>query len=419
MSFYSSGLKTDYVDPVYDRKNFRSEFRLDADTLYLSNLRLLDVSAKTAAGTAEYNALGGCLALIKSIQLLDGNERLDAVHQFHLSSAFKNYNNSNEANRNVKAETAKNSLGYVFNGVQGAGSSAQIEVANPPDNMTTSESTTAKSWIDLKKAMPFLDAVNYLPTNVFKNLRVVVEYNTDSSLFARSSVTTFETIQPLLVVDEMQDSDTKMQLMKSFQGANYVSLENDRVIIPAGSGVDAANPNPTQSTNLLVNGFNNKRVNRMFMVNTPTVEATYKTAGVDDGFGRLSSMAQLDQSVNFRVNGSNLLPYAVDRPNKRLGRLTDVWGTCNTFSNDLFIVDASNHIEDPDRLGKCDYQAANMHGMRVRELQLQYSRTNEYDAALPSQQNGVYNQKLELNLFAEVQKVLSVKPNGEYDVSYM
>ena len=419
MSFYSSGLKTDYIDPVYDRKNFRSEFRLDRDTLYLSNLRLLDVAAKTAAGQESYNALGGCLALIKSIQLLDGNERLDAIHNFHLESAFKNYNNSNEANRNVKSETTKNSLGYVFNGVQSSISSAQIQVANTPAQMNTTESTTAKSWVDLKKAMPFLDAVNYLPTNVFTNLRVVVEYNTDSTLFAEQSLTTFETIQPLLVVDEMQDSDTKMQLMKSFQGANYVSLENDRVIIPAPNNVSAGNPNPEQSVNLLVNGFNNKRVNRMFIVNTPTVTSTFKSAGVDLGFGKLSSMAQLDQSVNFRVNGSNLYPYPIDRPNKRLGRLTDVWGTCNTFSNDLFIVDGSNHIEKPDRLGKCDYQPANMHGERVRELQLQYKRTNEYDASESSQSNGLYNQKLELNLFAEVQKVLTVKPNGEYDVSYM
>ena len=42
MSFYSSqDIKTSIIDPVYDRTNFKTLFKLDSNTTYLSNMRLL------------------------------------------------------------------------------------------------------------------------------------------------------------------------------------------------------------------------------------------------------------------------------------------------------------------------------------------------------------------------------------------
>lgn len=44
MSLYNSTVKTRIIDPVFDRSNFRTEYRLGGtDALYLSNMRLLDM----------------------------------------------------------------------------------------------------------------------------------------------------------------------------------------------------------------------------------------------------------------------------------------------------------------------------------------------------------------------------------------
>jgi len=84
MTFYTSGLKTVLIDPIFDRANFGSEFRLHPDTVYLPQFRLLNVGVTTATDNIEYNSLTGSYGLIRSIELLDGNQLIDKVEQFAL-----------------------------------------------------------------------------------------------------------------------------------------------------------------------------------------------------------------------------------------------------------------------------------------------------------------------------------------------
>ena len=58
--FHTAGIKTSLIDAVYDRTNFRSEFRFDVDKVYLSNARLLGVGVVKVGGAgSSYNKLVG------------------------------------------------------------------------------------------------------------------------------------------------------------------------------------------------------------------------------------------------------------------------------------------------------------------------------------------------------------------------
>ncbi len=65
---YNSSITTRLIDPVFDKEKFRSEFRLQPDTAYLTNLRLLSVGVKSTPAQA-LNPLTGSQGCIKSIQL--------------------------------------------------------------------------------------------------------------------------------------------------------------------------------------------------------------------------------------------------------------------------------------------------------------------------------------------------------------
>ena len=86
MTFYNASLKTHLVDPIYDTSKFQTEFRLQGDTVYLSNMRLLDVGC-TVDSAVAYNALAGAYSVIKSIHLYDGNQLLDQLLEANIWAA--------------------------------------------------------------------------------------------------------------------------------------------------------------------------------------------------------------------------------------------------------------------------------------------------------------------------------------------
>ena len=116
MSFYTPGLKSHVVDAVHDSTNFRTEFRLKPNTVYLTNFRIANLGAKLA--TADiYNPLAGYASLIKSIHIYDGNQLLDQLLEFPLWAGFTSYNQSNKANVDMRRMLMADSTGFVFEGL--------------------------------------------------------------------------------------------------------------------------------------------------------------------------------------------------------------------------------------------------------------------------------------------------------------
>ena len=213
MAFYKASVKTNLIDPTLDN-NRRCEFRFGEDQVILSNMRIANLGI-TANPGSTYNMGAGAYEVIKSIHLYDGSTLLDQQLEFGKYVAWKNYNKQNSSNKDLNGFLSGNGLGYE---IQGEGT----DVAAPKINSsfvsrayTTLDTTTFKSWLDLKSCLPMLQSVLYLPTSVFKNLRLVIEFN-------KAVGTAQNTTAPLLIADEMVDSSVKNNLLSAFKGVEFV-----------------------------------------------------------------------------------------------------------------------------------------------------------------------------------------------------
>ena len=422
MSFYTSGLRTSLIDSTYDRANFRTEFRFTEDKIYLSNMRVLNVGVTSNDATGRaYNKLVGTYGVIKQISLLDGNEVLSSMQDFNRYSAFKSYVKKNDANNSVNTYLQKNNMGFIFEDIDSAAGRTKLEHLQDAEQITNDPVTTAKGWLSLRDCIPFLSASQYVPTNVFKNLRLVIEYDTKKSSFTEASLPNYATIEPVLVADEMVNSAVAMQMMQDYKGLEWTDIETDRTYLNAIPGIDVATPNPKQSETFLIGGYNNKRVGRVVLANVPTVEATYKTGDYFYDYANMGSTGMLEQSVQVLLNGSNLFPAPIDTANKRLAMLVDNYGDAvQPLSYGSYYDPSMGDIvvDNYEVLNNTDYMVFNLGGTRVQDLQLEYSRKGQIVTGSNNQQLERFNQPLVLQTFAEVQKTLTLGAGGKYVIGY-
>ena len=98
MSYYTSDIKTHEIQAYTNSSNFRTEFRLDENKLYMSNMRLMNVGWVQSGANRDINRLVGSYGVIKSLNLFDDNELIDGLDNFNLWAAFSCYNKKNDSN---------------------------------------------------------------------------------------------------------------------------------------------------------------------------------------------------------------------------------------------------------------------------------------------------------------------------------
>lgn len=409
MSFYTSSIHSQQIDPRLDQSNQRAEFRFDEDTVYLSNMRLLNVGITATIG--NYNKAAGVLSVIKNIQLLDGaGQVLDQLRKVDRYGAFINYNKANDSNKSINTFLKQHNLGYEVGNIDDSTVPENIKVRTPFTNpkFDTTLANTKRGWLDLKELLPMLSSVLYLPTQVFKNLTLRVEFN--SAVGSAQNTTA-----PLLVVDSMADSSNAMRMVNAFKGANYVSVEHDQVFID-GLSPTAGTPNPVQSTRKILKGFDNKFVNRMVFMKEPSSDST----DISTQLGSLGSQLYLKEEENLRVDGRTLLVGSgLDTPAKALAKLSDVYGTCNAYLNKLATNGSILAPDEDSCLGEQDYRAF-LVGQYVTDMEVSFGRTGDRDTGATDEANSKkgINNSLTLHAFGEVRKTLQVQPNGTYLISY-
>jgi len=415
--FYNSSITTRLIDPVYDRATFRSEYRLQPDTAYLSNLRLLDCGISSTPAQS-LNALTGSYGCIKSIQLYDGNQLLDQLLEASIYNAFKTYNHDNDTNISITRYTANTGLGYVATGNQNVAADGtygkddiKVSVQNP------NNSSIGKSWIALNQMLPFLRAALTLPTNVYKSLRLVVNWKSSNELqdlVADDKSHTLSTYENcVLVADEFNPSETRDKIMGNYNGVSYRPVEHDSVDLPpiqtATTAVQVA-----QSNSNLVKGFNGKMLHKLLMVQTPTDSTTWTSGNVNLGYANQGSKSLYKSNYQVRVNGANKLTRTGwSGHNQRLGELVDTFGEVNTVlgQNQTFLPEGNNYIEYGNQtMGELDYTGLDIQD-RVDELIVEVDRTGVYGDPSSSQ-------RIRLNLFGEVDKQVVMRSDGRYNVIY-
>lgn len=323
-------MKTHLVDPVHDNANFRTEFRLHPNTAYLSNFRIANLGCH-ADVKSKCNASTGVHGALQSIHLHDGNQLLDQMLQFPTWSAFSNCNKSNQTTMDAAKNLAKNNLGFTFAGEDQATSDGTSLLLNAvitprfsPDECNTTSSTTAKGWLSLKSILPLLDRSIYMPTGVFKDSRLVLQHESNPSVVVEGA-TSASAEEPMLIVDEIVDPSKQKQINDECKGLRFVGLEHDRLFLNGLAAADAVS-SVTQTSS----GFDDKTINRMLIVNAP-VNASGNSTTFSTNHRDKGSVALLNQKIQIRINGQNRCPRdGITRPNERLAKLTDVWGTCNS-----------------------------------------------------------------------------------------
>ena len=419
MSFFTSGVHTRYIQPTTNTNRFRTEFRLNQgdDVIYFTDLRLCNLGFSSASGNQKINELNGLYSCIKNLTLMDGNITLSQVLNLDKYSGFKCYNKTNDENLSKNQELKKNNMGFVTvgeNPTDGSNSRPQIGTLHSEISTTTDVSTTPQSWFSLKEYLPMLDESRYLPLSVYKDLRVVIEYSSSLDDMLPNGSSQISTVEPFLVVSELTNEEAKNQIRKQYNGVVFQELEHSRVRLDELNPT-AGDPNPKQDVTFTINSFNNKTLNRLLMIKTPT--QTSSTA-----YGKLGSVGQYKEQTQVFVNGASLLPDSgLTTHNQAQAMLYDLWGDANNIVGADWLPDTSNAVDDADdRLGQLDYRSVMVENF-VNDFQIQFQRNGQYKQGVAdeNQKNQKYNQALNIQLFGEVNKAVAVNPDGSYQVRYL
>tara|TARA_R100000773_G_scaffold41680_1_gene38358 strand:+ start:446 stop:1753 length:1308 start_codon:yes stop_codon:yes gene_type:complete len=433
MSF--SNVQQRILEPVFDKSGLRVEFRLPSESAFLSDLRLINIGIDSDSATDEPNRLLGVLGAIKRIAILDGSEQLDAINVATIYNAFRNANQVNDANLSMNRFLKYLQTGYVFQGnYEIAAANGQFNVSPPKITQQNSinyagggsKLNSQRAWISLKDMLPFLRSSIVLPTSVFRQMRVVVEFNSSAELqyLTQVSTATRTTAEgALLLADEVAAGPMRDSLMKEFKGVVYRPIESELVIAPAITGLAdvAGQATSDQKNQYLLTGANGKKLYKMAIVQTPTDTATWLDGANVKGFGNVGSVAQFKTGVQLIVNGVPKLPSTGMRPsatgsyaNRRLAFLNDSWGIFNVITGQNQVAlnqpRTADYLADQNLIGQQDYIGI-LVDENINELQLQYDRTGVVN-------NAALNQSLDLNCFYEVEKAVVMNSDMTYNVIY-
>tara|TARA_R110002012_G_scaffold3673_2_gene17255 strand:+ start:1418 stop:2671 length:1254 start_codon:yes stop_codon:yes gene_type:complete len=416
MDLYASGsIRTHYIDPVSFVPNGRCAFELDASkTAYLTNMRLLDLGVVSNAQVG-YNEGLGCLALIKNIRLMDARTELSALRNPAQYLFWKNSNRTNSDNKSQDKYLKRNNLGQTINSADNLITSVQGNGGNA-DTATTS---TTNAYIDLREVFPLLNQIQLLPTSVFRNLRIEIEFEARQARQVLADVTkTISVNRPVLACDFTDNMELVNQGMQTLmeRGAVWNEIENDNFTI-AGNA-QATNIEVRQEQAFQSLAYRGKYLERILLCKQlSNVALEAPTAAVLGYGGVASSQAWLQQHTQMRLNGKNILPgfSGATGDMERLGMVADEWGVATMIpgSNYYDWANMGEVTKDVNYAGQQSWDCIRI-GARVRELQVQVSRLNNQDTTVAKNST---NAACVVNLYAEVRKVMTINADG-YTVIY-
>ena len=416
MSYNNGAIETEYIDPVSFTTS-RCAFELNPTRLgILPNMRLLDIGVTNGTGVSAYARGLGAAALIKNIRLLDGRTELSCLRNVAPYIQFKNMNRSNDINKSNDSYLKRSRVGFEVNGLD---NNVQ-HLYDTGSSTTVADGNTASAYLDLRELLPVLNVVPVLPTSVFKNLRLEVEFNTNNTTAQIVSNNNYVTtaLRPVLAYDYVSDPRILAPLTERLEnGVQWSEIEWDNYVVPEVTlGGDTESVQTTSNQSL---GFIDKRVGRLVVIKTLVNAALEVTAGnLVQGFGGVaSSQAVRQQTLQVRLNGKNVFPGAngVNKPNEMLGVVVDAYGDMQAYpGSNLYQWDDNTRLVTPAELGGQSAYAACAVNARVADLQMVLQRTNNQDTSTKS----ATNDALQINLYAEIAKVITFASDS-YSVMYM
>jgi len=434
-----------YVEPSFDSNSFRTEFRLnDAVGVYKSDFRLTGIGLqKNDNGNDAYNILTGAYGIISSIQITSGSQVLDEVRNFSQYVALKNLLHSNNENSSAFRFLAKNKLGYVGDGDVAFDADGD-PVVDGNDGVKITNNVPSKGnviygldaasrakannfgWLDLSDCLGFLRESPYVPTNVYPDLRITVNYESSAQLtnVVTTSNVNISTNKPLLICEYEPDVNVAMSLMNNYEGVSFNAVVHDSVVLSASTVAQDATL--VQEDNFLLKGFNDKFIEKMVIVNTPLDQTSWRTGNTNISTSNLGSVSQLSWQIQMRINGVEMFPSpngALAGKNKRLGKMVDAWGSTNIapFQNMCGSTGGGTTLYAlgmRDTLGQVDYTGFRIDDL-IREMKLTVARTAVGGSAADANANPGLRQALRLNMYGIARKNITPLSNGQILIRYV
>lgn len=302
------------VEPVFDVANSRAEYRLPADMMFFSDFRLVNVGS-TTTNASLYNAVLGAEAHIKAIRLFDGATELSAVNDFPQWRSYQKLMVSNDGASDVGAILSRNSLGFIGHGAENIINASYNET---PDVQSANVATLSdfgqvgqKAWISLKSIFPFLQSIPVMPTSLFRQLRVEIEYNSAANmaeLLIAPGITTLSSSRALLLADEIQDPEQEASIMKKliespirFKGLVQDQFQLNAVAAPASGAV-------SHSQTQRLRGFDGSYVHELIVKVVPQTVPLVPGGTDQNPFGAVGSKSLYNPQLQVAVNGQNIIP---------------------------------------------------------------------------------------------------------------
>jgi len=400
---YSQGIETKTLQATRFIQNVSCEFHLgDVDVNYLPNMRLTGLGYKLSAVSADnkINPLGGAWNCIKNITLYDGREVLDRLSNSSMWLAFQQARRDNHKNRSVVSVLSRGDYSY-----QSIGDSVVLGTGGAIHNLTQTD-ISPTSHLDLRECLNLLASpqLTSLNSGVFKNLRLLVEFQNDPHRLTTKGNVAITILEPELVVDISRES---MPMSKSIM---WNAIEHDEYSLPAIA--NPANGTVVKSSNSnRLNGFNNKTCDRLCIIKQ------YQNLALqaDDVKPKNGSLANFNESLNFQVNGACVLPESLNTPSMKTHIFTEAWGDLCVAPCFNEPYSASTDVIAEKQCGLTDYIGIDLGGVALKELTIQHDRsaTND-DGSKPYQM--LESQRC--HTFVEVRKSI-VMEGSDYVVSYV
>lgn len=432
MSYNQGTITTDYHDPTIFVENNRAVFELDGSKEgYLPNMRLINLGCKSSVA-GKYNRLMGALGVIKNIRLMDGRTELSALRQPREYLGFQEQLRSNSDNKSSASYEKRNALGMEIH----AANETLKHMYDAPGT-DTADSTTSSGYLDLRMVFPILNALPVLPTAVFQNLKIEIEFFgglADGILQDVSQTPT--TVRPILAVDSVEDPRLLAPLVKALKerGARWNEIESDRFTMRGRTelaGPPAAGER--QDVKAQSMGYIGKRVERLLLVKSLQDSAEGNNGNDQMGYANRGSQALLHQHTQVRLNGKNVIPgfNGITKPNERLAIVSDEYGPSSAYPGSVFYKWSNGDelvnfnavgatlqpVSGKAFGGALSYDCVRI-GARVADLAISISREFDADPGSATTAPASTNLPLTVHMYAEVDKGMSVAADGSYRIVY-
>lgn len=425
-------MKLLYLDPSYNSSKFRTEFRIPNNLVVYSDMEVLNVGLqKTDNGDTKYNSFGA-FNIIKSIEVYDGSTLLDQVQAFDIYQSWKQVSRSNADNQSNSRALAGGDLGYLnFGKYEYAANGAENvnpkivpfipAYTNELYGADASEADKKKNGkvLSLPDYLGIFKGLMYFPPNVFKDLRIVINYNSNVADAVIDRTGTYETLEPFMSLRYEENEEMAMARMKQFSGGVFNSVEHASVVLPENPVAD--DTTEVQEQSYFIKSYNDKYITDLVMIKTPNNSATYTSGNNTHPYSKYGSVAQCEFEVQNRYNGVTQFPNKLRGANRTLAMLVDsVNGLTMATAQNLVQV-AEGGFQDfyNDRFlgGQAAYSGWRVDDL-VKEWKMDVQRRCPGDPAGQPNTNLAQRQSLTLNMFATSRKSIVPTANG-YIVQYV